>query len=397
MALKYNLDRIGFGTNLVQPMVRPKIIRAKKRCTGFAAALLGGFVYLLSGVAVQLSERIPALQFLFIQCSFGALVMLAVLRCTNQPFFGPPKAQFYVLVRSLLGGLSMCLFFLALQWLPLAHAVSLFAANTAIAYLNNWVVLEEPLRLAHVFSIILGLLGTMFMLRSGSTLVEPGPYGVILALADLGNLGSTTTIPGLTVAMLSALTAGLQLAPQRQAELFNASRTSIAFAQFVSGALCALLVASLVPDQEFVTPALDLKEVILVLVAVCAGLVFEVCSIYSAERVEEQYRSTLTSFQIVWAWAWQIAFFHDMSDMLMLLGSAVMFISVGVSCFAVTQDIDSSVVFYKDIEHGPISPRPEFHLSSQHTTLHSNELSSTYSSREFHPHRPWRTASCAST
>jgi len=386
MAINYDLDKLWFGTNRVQPLVRPKIRRAEERVKGCAAVVVGGFVFLFAGVTVQMSERIPALHFMFVQCSFGALAMLVVLLWTRQPLLGPPRAQFYVIVRSLVGGLSMCLFFLALQWLPLAHAVSLFAANTAIAYLNNWIVLEEPLRVAHVFSIILGLLGTVFIVRPG-LMFEPRPNGAPgVAPGTVGDFGSTTETAGLIVAVLSAVTAGVQLAPLRQAELFSASRTSIAFAQSVSGALCALLASSLVPGQEIVAPKLDLKEVVSFSVVVWTGLVFEACSIYAAERAEEKYRLTMTSFQIMWAWAWQIAFFHQMSDLLVLFGSGAMLVSVCVSCLVSTQDHESSVTTDTGVEKP--TPRAGFHVSSQHTTLLSNDFSSTYSSREFHSQHP---------
>jgi drug/metabolite transporter (DMT)-like permease len=124
---------------------------------------------------------IPTTQKLFMRGAVATLVLAAVLIMRGISF--KPGSPVLLGARSLFGIAGMLAYFLAVEGLPLAEAVTINKLSPFFVLILSWIFLGEKLKRIQILAIILGFVGVIVILRPVSIpLTLPAGLAVISAL-----------------------------------------------------------------------------------------------------------------------------------------------------------------------------------------------------------------------
>ncbi len=85
--------------------------------------LLAGIFFAMMNVSVKFVPHIPAVEIIVFRSIFSLIFSFAVLKQLKVPVFGNDKVG--LIIRGVVGSISLILFFYTLQRIPLASAVTI--------------------------------------------------------------------------------------------------------------------------------------------------------------------------------------------------------------------------------------------------------------------------------
>lgn len=149
----------------------------------------------MNGIIRYLSEELPSAEIVFFRNFFGLIAMLPWIVHFGLGAMRTRRIK-ELMSRSVIGFLSMILWFWSLAYLPLDHAVALSFTSPLFATVAAVFILKEPIRLRRMVALGIGFCGMLVILRPGM---------VPLELASLAAIASSALM-ALSIVMMKSLT-----------------------------------------------------------------------------------------------------------------------------------------------------------------------------------------------
>lgn len=150
------------------------------RYSGLMCMALSSTIYFFMQVIsdVFMVQSIPLFETAFTRCTVTLILSYLWLRRSGQPIFGPMHARNLMILRALLGFLSLFSFVYSIQRLPLSQATVLSFTAPIMASIAARIILHEKLKIADIGGLALSFFGVLFIFRRILTtqggLVKPG-------------------------------------------------------------------------------------------------------------------------------------------------------------------------------------------------------------------------------
>lgn len=145
------------------------------------AITASAFFAVMIGCIRALAEDLPPLQIVFFRNLFSFICMLPWLAMAGLSVMRTQHHRLY-LGRSMVGFVSMCLWFTGVAYLPLNESTALSFSAPLFASVGAVIFLGEVIRARRWTATVIGFLGTMIILRPGFAELT-WPQGIILASA----------------------------------------------------------------------------------------------------------------------------------------------------------------------------------------------------------------------
>ncbi len=173
-----------------------------------------------NGIIRSLSAEMHPFEIAFFRCLLGVLIFVPIIWRIGFARLRTRRLGLQ-LVRGGIQGAGMLLFFMALSLAPLAKVSALSFSSPLFATLLAFLILGEVIRARRIIALVVGILGTLLIVRPGWEAFDMGA-GMILVSSAMGGLGYiiikvlsrtdsslTTTLIGMLVATPVALVAAL--------------------------------------------------------------------------------------------------------------------------------------------------------------------------------------------
>lgn len=144
------------------------------------------FVASMQALVRDVSSEVHPFQIAFVRAVFGAVFCAALVVAMGTVTFRL-RAPFLNLLRGVLGGVSISLWFLGLSMVPLAEATALSFSSVIFAALGAILFLGERMGLRRWLAVAVSLVGTLVILRPGVEAVQVGAL-VVLAASLVGGI-----------------------------------------------------------------------------------------------------------------------------------------------------------------------------------------------------------------
>ncbi|ESR60877.1 EamA domain-containing protein [Citrus sinensis] len=153
------------------------------RYSGLMCMALSSTIYFFMQVIsdVFMVQSIPLFETVFMRCTVTLILSYLWLRRSGQPIFGPMHARNLLVLRALVGFLSLFSFVYSIQRLPLSQATVLSFTAPIMASIAARIILREKLKIAEIGGLALSFFGVLFIFRRILTtqavsggLVKPG-------------------------------------------------------------------------------------------------------------------------------------------------------------------------------------------------------------------------------
>lgn len=153
------------------------------RYSGLMCMALSSTIYFFMQVMsdVFMVQSIPLFETVFTRCTVTLILSYLWLRRSGQPIFGPMHARNLLVLRALVGFLSLFSFVYSIQRLPLSQATVLSFTAPIMASIAARIILREKLKIAEIGGLALSFFGVLFIFRRILTtqavsggLVKPG-------------------------------------------------------------------------------------------------------------------------------------------------------------------------------------------------------------------------------
>ncbi len=154
----------------------------------FTNTTLGMFWMLLTGLCFvcvtiivrYIGTRIPASEAAFLRYAFGTLLLLPVIL---QLLKGVVKINSWriMLVRGVLHGIGVILWFYAMARIPIAEVTALGYLTPVFITIGAALFLREKLHIRRILAIFFGLVGVMIILRPGLSTISNGQIAQLIA------------------------------------------------------------------------------------------------------------------------------------------------------------------------------------------------------------------------
>ncbi|KAF5181363.1 Nodulin MtN21 /EamA-like transporter family protein [Thalictrum thalictroides] len=135
--------------------------------SGYVCMAMSASIYCLMHIlSDSLSVRsIPLFETIFTRCTIILISSFVWLKRTGQPVYGPPHLKSMLVLRSLMGSLSLFSFVYSVQSLPLSQAIVLNFTTPIMASIAARIFLQEKLKLADVGGLACSFFGLLFIFR----------------------------------------------------------------------------------------------------------------------------------------------------------------------------------------------------------------------------------------
>ena len=152
----------------------PTLLSLSPWNNGPASIACAALAFSVSTALVRpISREISVFELVFVRSLLSILLSVAIAASQQQPqqqrdhlaLFGSPENRTLLMTRGLSGGLAMTVYYLSIQRLLLAEAMSLLFLNPAIVALLGYAVLGERLNRRQVGGIFTSLAGMLFVVR----------------------------------------------------------------------------------------------------------------------------------------------------------------------------------------------------------------------------------------
>lgn len=167
--------------------------RRRLMLTGVASILLASVLLGAMAVCVQVAAReMPAIQITFVRFLGSFLLLVAV----NGPQSLRPQATSLrpLLLRGLLGSVSIVLYFIAIQWAGAGLATLLHCTYPLSTAVIAVAILGEPMSVRLAAALALNLVGILIVIGPGASISSGAGFGAFCALgASLLAGGALTT------------------------------------------------------------------------------------------------------------------------------------------------------------------------------------------------------------
>ncbi|KAK9226068.1 hypothetical protein WN943_011114 [Citrus x changshan-huyou] len=153
------------------------------RYSGLMCMALSSTIYFFMQVIsdVFMVQSIPLFETVFMRCTVTLILSYLWLRRSGQPIFGLMHARNLLVLRALVGFLSLFSFVYSIQRLPLSQATVLSFTAPIMASIAARIILREKLKIAEIGGLALSFFGVLFIFRRILTtqavsggLVKPG-------------------------------------------------------------------------------------------------------------------------------------------------------------------------------------------------------------------------------
>ncbi|KAH9793413.1 EamA domain-containing protein [Citrus sinensis] len=153
------------------------------RYSGLMCMALSSTIYFFMQVIsdVFMVQSIPLFETVFTRCTVTLILSYLWLRRSGQPIFGSMHARNLLVLRALVGFLSLFSFVYSIQRLPLSQATVLSFTAPIMASIAARIILREKLKIAEIGGLALSFFGVLFIFRRILTtqavsggLVKPG-------------------------------------------------------------------------------------------------------------------------------------------------------------------------------------------------------------------------------
>lgn len=181
------------------------------RYSGLMCMALSSTIYFFMQVIsdVFMVQSIPLFETVFTRCTVTLILSYLWLRRSGQPIFGPMHARNLLVLRALVGFLSLFSFVYSIQRLPLSQATVLSFTAPIMASIAARIILREKLKIAEIGGLALSFFGVLFIFRRILTtqavsggLVKPGE-------AISLNVGGSNHMLAVLVGLFSSITGGI--------------------------------------------------------------------------------------------------------------------------------------------------------------------------------------------
>ncbi|MCD6075922.1 MAG: family transporter, partial [Rhodospirillales bacterium] len=139
---------------------------------------------IMSGIVRKLAGYgdVHAFEIAFFRNFFGFIMFMPVLMRVG---IGPMKTDKLGLlgIRSICNGVSMCLFFLGLAYMPLVEVTALNFTIPLFVTVGAVLFLREKLGLARTLGLIVGFAGALIIVQPGAAVISFGAILVLLSAA----------------------------------------------------------------------------------------------------------------------------------------------------------------------------------------------------------------------
>ncbi len=164
---------------------------------GIASIAAAAAIFSIAALCVKLlHSRIPVLQITLVRSTISWLLSLTIARSQDiSPIFGSRANLFKLFCRGLFGASAMTAYYVSLQALPLADAVTLFFLNPPLTAVLAWLIRGEPLSITGALGCLASFLGVVLLAH------PPFLFG---GHASWGHTRIVGTVAGLMSALLGA-------------------------------------------------------------------------------------------------------------------------------------------------------------------------------------------------
>lgn len=279
----------------LQKIPPPKF--SKLKISGVQSMLLAGIFFAMMNVSVKFVPHIPAVEIIVFRSIFSLVFSFVVLKQLKVPVFGNDKLG--LIIRGVVGSISLILFFYTLQRIPLASAVT-------IQYLSP------------IFTTILGV----FILKEH---VRPIQY-IFFAMAFVGavviqGLDARVDSFSVVLGLISALASGVAYIMIRK--LKNSEHPLVIIFYFP---LVTLPVALLITYFDWVTP-IGWDWLILLWIGICTQFAQYFMTIaYQTGNVSKV--SSLSYMGVLYALIFGFFLFGETFDLMSYLGMGLVVIGI---------------------------------------------------------------------
>ncbi len=121
--------------------------------------LLAGIFFALMNVSVKYIPHIPAIEIVWFRSVFSLIFTYIVLRRQQVPVLGNSRRK--LIIRGVVGSISLILFFYTLQRIPLASAVTLQYLSPILTTILGIFILREPVKPIQFFYFALAFSGVL--------------------------------------------------------------------------------------------------------------------------------------------------------------------------------------------------------------------------------------------
>lgn len=148
-----------------------------------------GFVASQNAVIRIVSAEIHTFEVVFFRNLFGLLAMLPLLFRQGPTMLQTNRAGGLMLM-SVCHLLSMCCYFLAIAYLPLADVIALSFSKPLFVTLGAAIILSEMVRARRLAAVLIGFLGVLIVLQPGAKVISP--YALVVLCGTV--LGAATAL-----------------------------------------------------------------------------------------------------------------------------------------------------------------------------------------------------------
>lgn len=143
--------------------------------------VLTGLLFVaVTGIVRHLGSDLPAVEAAFIRYAFGVLLMAPMLARALRERLLPRRIGLYAL-RGAVHGAGVMLWFYAMARIPIAEVTAIGFTAPLFTTLGAALFLGERLRARRVTAVVVGLLGTVIILRPGAEAIAPGALAQLVA------------------------------------------------------------------------------------------------------------------------------------------------------------------------------------------------------------------------
>jgi drug/metabolite transporter (DMT)-like permease len=171
----------------------------------------------VTGIVRHLGSDMSAPQAAFIRYAFGILLMIPFLLRIKARQLITPRMGYHAL-RGLVHGIGVMLWFFAMARIPIAEVTALGYTTPIFVTIGAAIFLGERFRIRRMIAVLLGLVGTLVIVRPGFTTVELGTLAQVaaaplFAISMLVSKKLTETEDSTTIVALMAVFVTLTLLP----------------------------------------------------------------------------------------------------------------------------------------------------------------------------------------
>ena len=301
-------------------------IIAKPRCLsvesyGLILQLVSVLLFSIMGIFLKFAAGtgLPSSQLVFMRAVFQAVfVLTGMVYCTAEstaqgtighsllrhPFGGTPEVCRIVILRGVIGACGFCLYYYSLSVLPIGDAVAMLSLYPIPTIFLARVLLGEAIRPLHIVVTTLSVTGALLITQPTFLFHDDGVQkGIVNPFGYLTGLLGSCTASGVVTLI-------------RKAGLVGAHTFQLLFSWVCFGLLFSILSSG---QQEWITPPSS-RSWLYVFGMSCFGSAAHFVMNYAGRLAPAGLISIMRSTNIVWAYLWEIAVFHQAPSSLTWFG-----------------------------------------------------------------------------